>query len=92
MDSHIIQSKIYEVKNFEVMLDYDLADLYDVETRGLNQSVRRNLDIFPEDFMFQLSQEEWANMLSQNVMTYREKSRREENELNLNAMIKMNKN
>ena len=44
--------------------------IYEVETRILNQAVKRNIDIFPDDFMFQLSKTEWENMLSQNVMTY----------------------
>ena len=52
------------------MLDFDLAELYEVETRVLNQTVKRNIDIFPDDFMFQLSQSEWENMSSQIVMTY----------------------
>lgn len=52
------------------MLDFDLAELYEVETRILNQSVRRNIDIFPEDFLFQLTSKEWKNMSSQIVMTY----------------------
>ena len=52
------------------MLDYDLADLYEVETRILNQSVKRNIDLFPEDFMFQLTQNDWKMMSSQIVMTY----------------------
>jgi len=52
------------------MLDFDLAELYEVETRVLNQAVKRNQDIFPDDFMFRLSQKEWEGMLSQIVMTY----------------------
>ena len=52
------------------MLDFDLAMLYEVETRALNQAVKRNIDIFPEDFMFQLTSKEWKNMSSQIVMTY----------------------
>ncbi len=51
------------------MLDSDLADLYKVETRSLNQAVRRNLDRFPEDFMFQLSEQELENWRSQIVMS-----------------------
>ena len=51
------------------MLDSDLADLYGVETRVLNQAVSRNLDRFPEDFMFQLSKDEWANLKSQFVIS-----------------------
>ena len=56
-----------------VMLDIDLAKLYEVETRALNQAVKRNLDIFPDDFMFQLTKMEWQTMSSQIVMTYRSK-------------------
>ena len=52
------------------MLDFDLAELYEVETRSLNQAVKRNIDLFPEDFMFQLTQNEWISMSSQTVMTY----------------------
>jgi hypothetical protein len=65
-----IQSKIYEIRGQKVMLDFDLAELYEVETRVLNQAVKRNRDIFPTDFMFRLTKEEWENMLSQIVMTY----------------------
>lgn len=65
-----IQTKIYEIRGQKVMLDSDLAELYEVETRILNQAVKRNIDIFPEDFMFQLSLNEWESMSSQFVMTY----------------------
>ena len=50
----LIQSKIYEIRGQKVMLDRDLAELYQVETRVLNQAVKRNIDRFPEDFMFRL--------------------------------------
>ena len=66
----MIRSKIYEVRGQRVMLDFDLAELYAVETRILNQAVKRNIDIFPNDFMFRLSKKEWENMLSQIVTTY----------------------
>ncbi len=65
-----IQSKIYEVRGQKIMLDFDLAELYEVETRVLNQAVKRNIDIFPEDFMFQLTPSEWERMTSQIVMTF----------------------
>ena len=65
-----IQTKIYEIRGQKVMLDSDLAELYEVETRILNQAVKRNIDIFPEDFMFQLNLTEWESMSSQFVMTY----------------------
>ena len=55
------------------MLDFDLADIYQVETRALNQSVKRNIQRFPIDFMFQLTSTEWKNMSSQFVMTSRTK-------------------
>lgn len=54
-----IQSKIYEIRGQRVMLDRDLAELYQVETRVLNQAVKRNIERFPEDFMFQLTEEEF---------------------------------
>jgi hypothetical protein len=53
------------VRGQKVMLDEDLADLYEVETEALNRAVRRNLDRFPEDFMFQLTAEEFANLRCQ---------------------------
>ena len=68
-----IHSKIYEVRGFRVMLDFDLAEMYMTETRALNQQVRRNIKRFPEDFMFQLTKAEWENMSSQIVMTSRTK-------------------
>ena len=66
-----IQTKIYEIRGLKVMLDFDLAEMYEVETRALNQAVKRNIDIFPEDFMFQLSQTEWESNSSQFVMSSR---------------------
>ena len=70
MQPQKIETKIYEIRGHKVMLDFDLAELYEVETRVLNQAVKRNIDIFPDDFMFQVSQKEWKNMSSQIVMTY----------------------
>lgn len=61
----IIQSKIYEIRGQQVMIDKDLAGLYQVEVKRLNESVKRNLKRFPEDFMFQLTAEEWQNLKSQ---------------------------
>ena len=66
-----IQSKIYEIRGERVMLDFDLAMLYEVETRSLNQSVKRNIRRFPKDFMFQLTQKEWEFISSHFVMTSR---------------------
>ena len=64
----IIQN-IHEIRGVRVMLDFDLAKRYGVETRALNQAVKRNIRRFPGDFMFQLTQEEWSNLISQNVIS-----------------------
>ncbi len=63
----IIQSKIYEIRGLKVMLDYDLAALYGVETKVLNQSIKRNAERFPDDFMFRLNKKEWDFLRSQIV-------------------------
>ena len=63
----VVISKIYYIRDQKVMLDSDLAELYEVETRVLNQQVKRNLDRFPEDFMFQLTEIEWETLKSQNA-------------------------
>jgi len=70
MQLQLIQSKIYEIRGQRVMLDFDLAELYGVETRVLNQAVKRNIERFPADFMLHLTSIEWETMLSQIVMTY----------------------
>ena len=63
----IITNKIYLIREQKVMLDSDLAELYQVETKRLNEQVKRNIDRFPDDFMFQLTKEEWNNLKSQNA-------------------------
>ena len=63
----ILISKIYLVRGRKVLLDTDLAELYGVETRNLNKAVSRNIKRFPADFMFQLSDAEWKNLMSQSV-------------------------
>jgi len=73
MELAIINQKIYTVRSVKIMLDRDLAELYEVETRVLNQSVKRNKELFPSDFMFQLTNEEYENMSSQFVMTSKTK-------------------
>ena len=62
-----ITSKIYLIRGMKVMLDRDLAELYDVETKVLKQAIRRNIGRFPEEFMFELSKEEFKNLRSQIV-------------------------
>ena len=65
----VIKHRIYEVRGLRVMLDRDLAELYNVETRALNQAVRRNIDRFPEDFMFVMTEDEMNAWKSQIVMS-----------------------
>lgn len=67
MDLQIIQSKIYEIRGCRVMLDSDLAALYQVETKALKQAVKRNIERFPDDFMFELTKEEVECLRSQIV-------------------------
>ena len=69
-----IQDIIYDIRGVKVMLDYDLAAIYGVETRTLNQAVKRNIERFPPDFMFRLTEEEWdalaqSGMISQFVIS-----------------------
>lgn len=59
-----IQNRIYELRGQKVMLDFDLAELYQVETRVLKQAVRRNIERFPKDFMFQLNKNEWNELVT----------------------------
>jgi hypothetical protein len=63
----VLMNKIYLVNEIKVMLDSDLADLYQVGTKRLNEQVKRNPERFPEDFMFQLTREQWENLKSQNA-------------------------
>ncbi|MCF8373922.1 MAG: ORF6N domain-containing protein [Bacteroidales bacterium] len=79
MELQTIQNRIYEVRGQKVMLDFDLADLYEVETKVLNQAVKRNPNRFPERFMFRLKVKEWDKMRSQ-IVTASDQSKR-----NINA-------
>jgi hypothetical protein len=63
-----INSKIYEIRNTKIMVDRDLAQFYGVETRRLKEQVKRNIERFPEDFMFQLTEKEVEFMVSQNAI------------------------
>jgi hypothetical protein len=62
MELQVIQNKIYEIRGQKVMLDFDLANLYEVETKNLNLAVKRNIKRFPKDFMFQLTKPEWESL------------------------------
>ena len=64
LPQEIIQSRIYEIRNLKVMLDSDLAKLYEVETKRINEAVKNNPDKFPEDFYFELTEEEFENLRS----------------------------
>ena len=64
MDIQIIQNKIYEIRGQRVMLDFDLANMYQIPTKALKQAVKRNIERFPEDFMFQLTEKEWRELVT----------------------------
>jgi len=65
MQLQVIQNKIYEVRGKKVMLDFDLAQLYETETKRLKEAVRRNIDRFPADFMFELTRDEYNSLRTQ---------------------------
>jgi len=69
-----IQNRIYEIRGERVLLDFDLAALYEVPTKVLNQAVKRNIKRFPKDFMFRLTSEEWQEVWSQFVTTSEEQT------------------
>ena len=73
-DLIIVQNLIYEIRGQKVMLDFDLAKLYQVSTGALNQAVKRNIERFPPDFMFLLTGEEVQNMMSQFVISSKRKT------------------
>lgn len=73
MELQLIQNKIYEIRGQRVMLDFDLAEMYDVETRALKQAIKRNIDRFPNDFMFELNEKEIENLVSQSVIPSKSK-------------------
>jgi hypothetical protein len=64
MELQIIQNKIFEIRGQRVILDFDLAELYEVETRALKQAVKRNMSRFPNDFMFELTKNEWQEVIT----------------------------
>ncbi|TAM93702.1 MAG: ORF6N domain-containing protein [Chitinophagaceae bacterium] len=65
MELQTIQSRIYEIRSQKVMLDFDLAEMYEVENKRLKEAVRRNIDRFPVDFMFELTKEELETLRTQ---------------------------
>lgn len=81
----LVKSKIYTIRGQKVMLDFDLAAMYGVETRVLNQSVKRNIERFPDDFMFQLTKGELDILKSQFVISKMIESQVDENLKSQNA-------
>ena len=73
MEIEVIKNKIFEIRGQKVMLDFDLAQLYETETRSLKQAIKRNPTRFPDDFMFVLSEEEIESLVSQNVIPSKSK-------------------
>jgi hypothetical protein len=71
MELQIIQKKIHEIRGQRVMIDFDLAEMYCVDTRSLKQAVKRNESRFPPDFMFELTRAEWEGLISQFVISNR---------------------
>ncbi len=89
MEQEIIQNRIHEVRGVRVMLDKDLAELYQVTTGNLNKAVKRNIKRFPSDFMFQLTKEEWETLKFQ-IETPRTDRKKEQSENNPQNLIFQN--
>lgn len=64
MELQIIQNRIYQIRGLNVMLDFDLAEMYNVQTKRLKEQVRRNIERFPSDFMFELTKTEWIELVA----------------------------
>ena len=88
MQLQSIQEKIFEIRDQKVMLDFDLAALYEVETRVFNQAVKRNVESFPEDFMFRLTKKEWREYSSRFVMNDGQEAETQSNSSSQIVMMK----
>lgn len=75
MELMVVQNKVYTLRGHKIMLDFDLAELYEIETKALKQAVRRNIERFPSDFMFELTREEYLSLRSQFVTLEKGKGR-----------------
>jgi hypothetical protein len=75
MELMVVQNKVYTLRGYKIMLDFDLAELYEIETKALKQAVRRNIERFPDDFMFELTREEHLSLRSQTVTLEKGKGR-----------------
>ena len=91
VELQLIQNRIYEIRGEKVMLDFDLAELYEVETRVFNQSVKRNAESFPKDFMFRLTVEEWKYMMSQIVISSEPEEQRVKSNMSSQSVISSQK-
>lgn len=91
MQLQVIQNKIYEIRGQKVMLDFDLAELYNVETKVFNQAIKRNIDSFPGEFMFQLTRAEWKLMRSQFVTSYVQRGDNQSDGSSQNVMMTQKK-
>jgi phage regulator Rha-like protein len=87
MDENVIHQLIHEIDGYKVMLDFDLAELYGVTTKALNQAMKRNLDRFPADFCFRLTKEQWDFLRSQFVTLEKKESESTENQRHLRSQI-----
>ena len=84
----LVKSKIYTIRGQKVMLDFDLAQMYEVKTGSLNQSVKRNIERFPDDFMFQLNDDEWEEWKSRYVTFNSIENKNKSNLLSQNVTAK----
>ncbi len=83
----IITQKIHEIRGHKIMLDFNLAELYETETRILKQAVKRNIERFPEDFMFELTESEIILLVSQSVIPSKSKLGGAKNHMHLQNKV-----
>lgn len=86
MEENLIRERIYEIRGNRIILDFDLATLYDVPTKRLNEQVKRNLKRFPEDFMFRLTKNEWNAFRDRTFGNWSQFATSSENKLKANAI------
>src|SRR5690348_1365578 len=87
MDENAIHQLIHEIDGYKVMLDFDLAELYGVTTKALNQAMKRNIERFPPDFSFQLTKEQWDFLRSQIVTLEKKEMESPENKRHMRSQI-----
>src|SRR5262245_32381245 len=87
MDENAIHQLIHEIDGYKVMLDFDLAELYGVTTKALNQAMKRNFDRFPPDFCFHVRKEQWDFLRSQTETLEKNESESPDNQQNLRSQF-----